>query len=42
MEPDTECVCGHAYDEHRRSKRGAHECEIEDCECLMFEAAGEE
>lgn len=36
---DLDCAaCGHVYDEHRLdAKGGIHECEVEGCDCCMFE-----
>ena len=43
MEPDAECAaCGHAHDEHRLDAKGIHECEVDGCDCLMFEESDEE
>jgi hypothetical protein len=32
-----ECVCGHVEDEHD----AYGECEVDDCPCFHFEAAGD-
>jgi hypothetical protein len=40
MVSDPSCyVCGHAPEEHRA---GYAECEIEDCDCIYFEAREED
>lgn len=31
------CTCGDVDDEHRYGNGHYHECEIEDCPCIMFE-----
>ena len=37
-EPDSNCTCGHVYDEHRVDSKGVHECEVDECDCVMFDA----
>lgn len=37
MNGDEVCTCGHVYDEHRVDANGVHECEVDDCDCVMFD-----
>ena len=35
------CTCGHMDDEHRNSlTNGFRECEIKECECVLFDWDG--
>jgi hypothetical protein len=45
MRDDTEtCTCGDVLDEHGGDAKypGSTKCNVEGCECVAFEAAGEE
>ena len=36
---DLPCVCGHAADEHLDcDMHGSEACEVEDCDCICYEA----
>ena len=39
-ETDT-CVCGDVADEHERTRTGYGACEVEGCDCFLFEALGD-
>jgi hypothetical protein len=37
MEGKMACYCGHAEEEHARTKWGPGACEIDGCECICYD-----
>jgi hypothetical protein len=36
------CVCGHTSDEHEPSRTGYAACDVEGCDCFLYEWDGDE